>query len=518
VFNPAPGGGPSNEIGFVIAPPSTAPTITGLNPSSATAGSPAFVLTVTGTNFVSGSVVRWNDSDRTTIFVTSTQLTATIPAGDVAAEGSARVRVLNPGPGGEPSNEVSFVIAQPNAAPAITTLNPSSATAGSPAFTLTVTGTNFVSGSVVRWNEANRPTTFITSTQLTATITAGDIATAATARVTVFNPAPGGPSNSVSFEITPPGAAPTITSLNPGLAAAGSPAFTLTVTGTNFSSGSVVRWNGANRPTTFVNTSQLTVAIPASDIVAPVTASVTVFNPLPGGASNAQDFSVVPLPQVTIGGVADSLESREQRSVSLTLAAPQTTPLNGQLILTFTPEAINPSDDSAIVFIATQARVLNFTIPSRDTQAVFEAPNAMFQTGSVAGTINLSVFLDGALNASRNITIRRQAPTIRSVRITSLTASSFELAIDGLSNTRMVNQGEFRFSARGGGNLATTMVPISLANDANIWFQGEASRQFGSQFTLVVVFNVQGDISAIGSVSVTLSNQEGTSAQFSASF
>jgi hypothetical protein len=222
---------------------------------------------------------------------------------------------------------------------------------------------------------------------------------------------------------------------------------------------------------------------------------------------------------VTIGGVGDSLDSREQPSVNLTLSAAQTGVLNGQLILTFTPEAVNPSDDPAIVFISNQGRVLNFTFPANSTQAVFAgAPSAMFQTGSVAGTVNLSVFLEGALNASRNITIRRQAPTIRSVSIASRTASSFELVIDGLSNTRVVNQGEFRFTARGGGNLVTTLVPVSLTNDANSWFQGEASRQFGSQFTLVVVFNVQGDISAIGSVSVTLGNGEGTSAQVSASF
>ncbi len=60
---------------------------------------------------------------------------------------------------------------------------------------------------------------------------------------------------------------------------AGSPAFTLTVNGTNFVSGSTVRWNGANRTTTFVNSSQLTAAIPASDIVTSGTASITVQNP-----------------------------------------------------------------------------------------------------------------------------------------------------------------------------------------------------------------------------------------------
>src|SRR5262249_30063934 len=60
---------------------------------------------------------------------------------------------------------------------------------------------------------------------------------------------------------------PTLTSLNPTAATAGSNALTLTVTGSNFVNGSVVRWNGADRPTTFMDSTRLTAAIPASDLV-----------------------------------------------------------------------------------------------------------------------------------------------------------------------------------------------------------------------------------------------------------
>ena len=56
-------------------------------------------------------------------------------------------------------------------------------------------------------------------------------------------------------------------------------------------SGSVVRWNGADRPTTFVSATQLTAAIPAADIAVAGSASVTVRNP--GGAvSNALTFTI----------------------------------------------------------------------------------------------------------------------------------------------------------------------------------------------------------------------------------
>jgi VCBS repeat protein/centrosomal CEP192-like protein/HYDIN/CFA65/VesB family protein len=94
----------------------------------------------------------------------------------------------------------------------------------------------------------------------------------------------------------------------------GGPAFTLTVNGTGFVSGAVVNWNGAGLTTTFVNSSQVTAIVPASDTPTATVASVTVTNPAPGGGtSDAQFFDVlaaeasltftdVPSPTTTDGG------------------------------------------------------------------------------------------------------------------------------------------------------------------------------------------------------------------------
>jgi hypothetical protein len=90
-----------------------APTLSSLTPNSVTAGSAAFVLTVTGANFVNGSIVRVNGSDRPTAFASSTQLTASISASDVAVAGAASIAVFNPGPGGGVSNALSLTITQP---------------------------------------------------------------------------------------------------------------------------------------------------------------------------------------------------------------------------------------------------------------------------------------------------------------------------------------------------------------------------------------------------------------------
>jgi hypothetical protein len=121
--------------------------------------------------------------------------------------------------------------------PTISTLTPASITAGSAAFTLTVNGTNFISGASVSFNGALRATTYVSGTQLTAAILASDVASASTASVIVTNPAPGGgASNTASFSITTPSAASYTLSSNTAAQAifpGSSAQYTITATAAN---------------------------------------------------------------------------------------------------------------------------------------------------------------------------------------------------------------------------------------------------------------------------------------------
>lgn len=78
-------------------------------------------------------------------------------------------------------------------------LIPASVAPGGAGFTLTVNGTGFVSGSTVNWNGSPRTTTFVSGSQVTASILSSDIASAATASVTVVSPAPGAGTSNVVF-------------------------------------------------------------------------------------------------------------------------------------------------------------------------------------------------------------------------------------------------------------------------------------------------------------------------------
>jgi len=87
------------------------------------------------------------------------------------------------------------------AKPVLTSLSPAAAVPGAAAFTLTVNGVNFENGAVVRWNGFDRATTFVSATQLTAQITAADVATAGSYSVTVHNPVANTDSEAQTFTV-----------------------------------------------------------------------------------------------------------------------------------------------------------------------------------------------------------------------------------------------------------------------------------------------------------------------------
>src|SRR6185437_6959656 len=89
------------------------PLVNSIAPTNITAGSAAATLTVNGSGFISTSVVEWNGSDRATIYVSATQIQATLTIADLALGGTAQVVVVNPSPGGGTSSAETFTIDNP---------------------------------------------------------------------------------------------------------------------------------------------------------------------------------------------------------------------------------------------------------------------------------------------------------------------------------------------------------------------------------------------------------------------
>jgi uncharacterized delta-60 repeat protein len=234
------------------------PNVSTLLPSNVMAGSPGFTLTVDGTGFLPSFVIRINGVDRTTTFVDSMHLTTMIDAAEIALAGTLSVRVFDPDPNGGLSDPKILMVNNPM--PVISRLEPATITAGGPEFTLAVNGSNFVPGSVVRFNGSDRTTAFVSSSQLTINL----ISTldARTYPINVLNSGPGGGvSNTVTFAVNP-----FITSILPTRVRAGDGGFTLMVNGAGFGPTTVARFNGVSRSTSFVNPTQLNVEILPSDI------------------------------------------------------------------------------------------------------------------------------------------------------------------------------------------------------------------------------------------------------------
>jgi len=222
VVNPAPGGGTSTSLVFTIDPP---PTLTISAASVGPAGSETVTLNAGygGANdwLALAAVGSPNTSYLQWTYVggglTAGVWTVTMPS----TPGNYEFRLfLNGGYTVAATSPPVTVDASIHAAPTVTSLSPTQAIVGGAAFTLTVTGSGFASSSVVQWNGSNRPTTFVSATQLQASIAAADIAAVGTAQVAVQTPAPGGGTSSpVSFLITvPPALSVSATSVAAGAA------------------------------------------------------------------------------------------------------------------------------------------------------------------------------------------------------------------------------------------------------------------------------------------------------------
>lgn len=184
--------------------------------------------------------------------------------------------------------------------PLIASLSPNAVVAGGPDVVVTVNGANFLSSSIVRFNGANRPTTFISASQLKVVLTASDVALGAVNTITVANASSStGSSTGAMFTVNNP--TPTTASVTPNFVPEGSSGLTLTIMGSGFLPISSVQLNGSIRPTTFISNSALQVAIAAADVKATGGDNLNVSNPAPGGGdSNPQTFTVtVPPPTIT---------------------------------------------------------------------------------------------------------------------------------------------------------------------------------------------------------------------------
>jgi hypothetical protein len=203
--------------------------------------------------------------------------------------------------------------------------------------------------------------------------------------------------------------------------------------------------------------------------------------------------------------------------------------LNATFTLSFTPNAANlPANyiNPDVKFIGGSTTAGPVSVPANSTAAVLLPA---IQLGTVAGTITVSLSIlstsqgQSALPANpviATITVGRFAPTIvpGSVKIINITATGFSVFLDGTSTPRDLTSASLTFTAAAGDQLNGTQFTISLTAAAAAWFSDSGANRGvanGGAFALTLPFTYSGDTTAIGTVSVTVTNSVGTSAAVS---
>lgn len=167
-----------------------------------------------------------------------------------------------------------------NPVPTVNAISPTNVPAGSPALTVTFTGTGYIKATTATLNGVAVQANYVSATSLQASVPATALAAGQVADFVLSNPSPGGGSSiTAKFSIMSP--TPVVNGVSPRNIPQGADAM-ITVSGSGFEANSVVLYNGSARPTTFVNSTTLQVALTANDVKSFGTGEISVYNPGPG--------------------------------------------------------------------------------------------------------------------------------------------------------------------------------------------------------------------------------------------
>jgi hypothetical protein len=267
----------------------TAPTVTLVNPNAGVPGGGTSVA-ITGTNFTTATAVKFGATNATSFTVNSaTSITAVDPVGTAGT--TVDVTVTTPVGTSATGTADKFTY---EAAPTVTLVSPNAGVPGG-GTSVTITGTNFTAATTVKFGTINATSFTVNSaTSITAVDPAGTAGS--TVDVTVTTPVgTSATSNAGKFTYE---TAPTVTQVSPNAGVPGG-GTSVTITGTNFTAATAVKFGGTNATSFTVNSAT---SITAVDPVgtAGTTVDVTVTTPLgTSAASNADRFTYEAAPTVT---------------------------------------------------------------------------------------------------------------------------------------------------------------------------------------------------------------------------
>lgn len=293
--------------------------------------------------------------------------------------------------------------------PAITSISPAKVAAGSTALTLTISGSGFVSTSTVAVGSTSEATTYVSATQLTATVPAAQLTNGAELVVTVSNGTTASSGATTNLEVDNP--APVLTSMSTTTALADTASAVITFTGTGFVPSTVINVNGTPRATTYINSTQVSAALPSTDFVSAGTLSLTAVNPAPGGGTSAAATLAISNPPV--GAI---MLSPSALNVGSTSAATITVSGTG-----FVPTSVVHMANTARTTTYVNAATLTFTATVADQATSGNLPVSVINPAPGGGTSPVAYL---------NITAPTTTPVITAITPTSIIVGSNATALE----------------------------------------------------------------------------------------
>ena len=257
----------------------------------------------------------------------------------------------------------------------------------------------------------------------------------------------------------------------------------------------------------------------------PFTILVTDSNSRSGTRDYTLEVRPAPVSGATVTLQTGIPPANTQQEVDVSLDTPRSDVISGTLFLEFAPSVTPAVDDPATQFVS-GGRQSNFQILAGQTSARFgESERALFQTGTVAGTITLRAQLriDGAdvtpsPAPTSTIVLPPLAPTLTSLAVTR-TGTGLNVVVRGFSTPRNMTSATMNFTARAGSNITSGLsFSVDLAAAFTTWNTSGPSANFGSQFQLTLPVAISGDSTEITGLSIALSNSVGGSNSLSATF
>ncbi len=276
LFSP---GAKANGAAFTVKP-----AILALAPASVRIRSAEFTLIVTGSDFLPGAAVIFNQSELATVFHSSSELQARVRSELIGEGGAVEVRARNPK--GELSSPAKFLITDDP--PRLVTINPQKVGTGAENVEIAIAGERFQRGAVAMIASEKLETRFVSSSSLVAVAPAKFFNRASELEIRVLN-ADGNQSNALTLAVEN---GPLITRLSRARIKAGRGAVELTIGGVAFKPNAVIYVNDRAVATSFVSDNELTARIPAEMTAAPGVLTIQARHS-DGGRSNKAQVKVV---------------------------------------------------------------------------------------------------------------------------------------------------------------------------------------------------------------------------------